>query len=478
MKNIERARYYFYSINGISLAELAEVLPGSTEDKWSELLNYLWSCQVANCIHTSDNFEKSQLPTGHFYLSATKVQNLIGKNKAPFYNAYLKTLDDLNIVKMVSESYLAGEYCRIYRFTKQQMDRGFLHTQLANARLVKKAIKQADRDAVEETSNFEDVHHDLRMMVHKIAIPEYETILTQIDKFKDVDTIDDKKYRLEAYKMVCKSLNEGTYKHRVTLSSNNRRLSSVISTMMKAVRRGMRFNDDLQTPLIEKDASNSQFWVFTVLNNPKVLGHIRKYYPQFADLIIITMEHLECQPNYQRFKQDALKGRIYEILLTVYNEEAIKRFEFEKKYNDGMDKTPRLTLRDRNYIKSKVMLILFDEKKQTGKVYETNKGRKYVAETSHYRNCFEIAYPEVDKALNIFRMSMTASTFACMMQSVEAFIWLEGLAALLIDQGFEDFVTVHDCFMIKNKPYVIEQFNTACDYYFANILKSEKPKIK
>ncbi len=234
------------------------------------------------------------------------------------------------------------------------------------------------------------------------------------------------------------------------------------------MRHQARFCDDLNTPLKEYDASCSQWWCFTTLELKKVQGFVAQYFPQHLEAVIVMSQKLALKDDYQLFKELTTKGAFYEYMVEKINSYYQQRFEA------GLMKRRRRV--DRNYFKSKSMQILFSQDIAEGTLI-THKGRTFPKKISVAERVFKAEFKYVYRAMKIYRKLMTNSGFACLLQAVESHIWLDGLAGLMIDQGFSDFVTVHDCICIKDTLDNRNQFEACCDYYFREVLRIERPNI-
>jgi len=471
-------------LRSVTIQELTDHLPGSSPERWEQLLDYLISSHIANCINCSKNYKSQSLPAGHFYANATVMLNIVGKNKAPFHKAYLLALNQLNIVRPAfSGSYMVGEICKCYCFTEPQLERGFNMVQLVNPKVIKRMLKEAETNSSNDTYNFEDIHFELARMVDKIVVPRFEDLVSKMNfdkrNFKSEEEKENyQSYRRQAYTLTLESLQLRIYRHRNTLSPNNRRFNSLVTKMKKELRRSARFYDDLDTPLVEKDASNSQFWLLTAFNTKHIQAFIYKHYPEYAEKIIKRFAWLETQDDFQIYKALTTKGELYRAIVDKLNDANERNFQktIDSMPPDGtMDVSIRKVVNSRTYVKGKAMSILFGRDLKEGQLLSRN-NKSYPYSKPLYKQVFDEMFPSVKRVLASMRQLMGVSEFACLMQAVESHIWIDGIAALMCEQGFDDFLTVHDCIMVKEN--CVDQFQRLCSYYFENVLKMEMPNIK
>jgi hypothetical protein len=167
MELISKPRYCAYSLKGVSLADLVEELPGSNAERWEHFNDHLVAAHISNCISHKDNNKK--LPIGQFYLSWTSLSDIVGRNKGDHsYTKYFEVLKRLGIAYPLQEGkkgYMSGEVCKKYSFTKKQLDLGFNHVQLLSPRVIKRQLKQIEKEAAIESENYADVHFELAKMV-------------------------------------------------------------------------------------------------------------------------------------------------------------------------------------------------------------------------------------------------------------------------------------------------------------------------
>jgi len=467
-------RHYAYSLKGTSTQELTEALPGSNPERWTHFNDHLIACHIAACIYRRTDDNKA-LPVGEFRVMANQLQDIVGRNGGPGYYQYLETLNALGIVKFFNEKGKggkAGVVPKRYGFTRYQLDKGFNHELLVDRKVVKRMATQAKKQADECATNYESVHHALRQMVQKVIVPNYQEVLSNINlrKLKRNKDLSDAEiqYLQDAYELAIKTL-DGTFsRHRAVLSRNNHRFYTFFTQIAKEVRYHARFNDALDISLREYDASCSQFWVLSILGLPKIQAFIAKRYPQHLELIITETQKLERYKEYHEFKALVLKGQFYEHVAGTLNN------ILQERYDKGLTKRKQQVTRD--HIKAKSMKILFGRDKVTGTTKDGKKFTRY--NNSLYMQAFKQDFCPIHYMLKRFRSQMGVSALAKMLQSIEAHVWIDGLSALLVDQKFDDFLSVHDCLVIKDLPKNVAKFDALCDYYFREVLQTEMPNIK
>jgi hypothetical protein len=192
-------------------------------------------------------------------------------------------------------------------------------------------------------------------MAHKLVIPNYAEAVARLNvkqasKYTEEETLH---YLRSAYRLALKFLGQPVHKFRITVSKANKQFNSSFTGIAKEIRYQARFIDDLDTPLKEYDASCSQCWCFTTLENKKMQCFIAKHWPEYLELAIGIFEILQTKQDYQLYKNLTTSGGFYSYMLEKVNSYYNKRFEA------GLMKR-RCTV-DLEYIKSKAMQILFSK---------------------------------------------------------------------------------------------------------------------
>ena len=447
-----------------NLEDFSNITENALLDKIArDRIRLIFHLLYASRSQTSRNSKKrntQKFIDGYVSISSALLKQLVTSE----YSKYLNFMEEKGFIERYRDSltdkviYSAyGHVCQFIRIHPKYLvdivnDRHYRKEFITS----KKVIKAIERQRIKVKERQENANWNSKVtQAHKKIIDCSTKIRFRSSCFADLNKKVNKsrsefrKVLYRDYMLLIEQINDGLYDHGFTICDYGNRLHYFLTNMASFLRKHIYFLDNENKLLANIDIKNCQPYIFSaILVNPNI---IKTFAPEFNSLIPM-LERFSKFVDVKAFHLDCHLGVIYDYFVdTICN---------------NMDNgKPIDKLRARNISKKKLIGFLYSNPNgQHGNDSNKNYSKKmFKAEFKRlYPNVFDAACfiksNSIESIQSFYYKDVKAvgpkTNLPCLMQRIESRILLGIVAPRLIEAGIQDFVTIHDSFVVLSDDQV------------------------